>query len=49
MKAFYNRLRDRPNSFKVDALRQAMLETKRQSGWESPYHWAPFALVGDWQ
>lgn len=49
MKSFYHYLRERQNSFKVDALRQAILETKRQPGWESPYHWAPFALIGDWQ
>ncbi|HJZ80542.1 MAG TPA: CHAT domain-containing protein [Pyrinomonadaceae bacterium] len=49
MKTFYNHLRGRASGFKIDALRQAMLETKRQSGWDSPYYWAPFALLGDWQ
>jgi CHAT domain-containing protein len=49
MKSFYNGLREPACGYKVDALRQAMLETKRHPGWELPYHWAPFVLVGDWQ
>lgn len=49
MERFYTLLREQPAAYKVDALRQAMLETKAQPGWEAFYHWAPFVLVGDWQ
>jgi hypothetical protein len=49
MEHFYRLLREHPDMFKVDALRQAMLATKGQPHWDSFYHWAPFVLVGDWQ
>ncbi len=49
MKQFYTYLRTNPAMFKVDALRQAILDTKNQSHWASFYYWAPFVLIGDWQ
>ena len=49
MERFYTLLREQPALYKVDALRQAMLETRAQPGWDAFYHWAPFVLVGDWQ
>jgi CHAT domain-containing protein len=52
MEQFYSYLLNDPAILKVDALRQAMLETKNRPDkplWASFYHWAPFVLVGDWQ
>lgn len=49
MRQFYTYLRENPTMFKVDALRQAMLDTKAQPSWSSFYHWAPYVLVGDYQ
>jgi CHAT domain-containing protein len=50
MRQFYDRL---PNSsgriHRAEALRQAALWVRTQPGYESPYHWAPFVLYGDWQ
>lgn len=35
---------------KADALRRAMLETRAEkTQWATPYHWAPFVLIGDWR
>lgn len=31
------------------ALRQAQLEMLRESRWSDPYHWAGFALYGEWR
>lgn len=33
---------------KAQALREAVLNVRRTKGFESPYHWAPFILYGDW-
>lgn len=33
---------------KAQALREAVLNVKGTPGFESPYHWAPFVLYGDW-
>jgi CHAT domain-containing protein len=49
MQRFYDMLykegpSPRPSRAKV--LRQAMLDIRRQPGWEHPYYWAPFILVG---
>ena len=49
MQRFYNHLRENRDVTKVDALRQAMLETKAEERWASFDHWAPFVLVGDWR
>jgi CHAT domain-containing protein len=50
MHTFYDSLAD-PNQLvdKAKALRQAMLTVRDTPGFESPYHWAPFVLHGDWQ
>jgi CHAT domain-containing protein len=49
MKRFYELIRECATGYKVDALRQAILDTKAQPRWGSFYYWAPFVLVGDWQ
>ncbi len=33
---------------KAMALREAILETKKEAKFQSPYHWAPFVLHGKW-
>lgn len=33
---------------KAQALREAALAVRATAGFESPYHWAPFVLHGDW-
>jgi CHAT domain-containing protein len=50
MHIFYDSLAN-SNQFvdKAQALRQAMLAVRDTPGFESPYHWAPFVLHGDWQ
>ncbi|MEV7891996.1 CHAT domain-containing protein [Streptomyces sp. NPDC002817] len=48
MRRFYDHLLSRPGLAKADALRTAVLETMREPGWDSLYHWAPFTLIGDW-
>jgi len=48
MSRFYSYLREESNMFKVDALRQAILDTKSRPQWASFYHWAPFILIGDY-
>jgi CHAT domain-containing protein len=49
MMQFYKYLRQNPTLLKVNALRQAILDTKTQPRWASFYHWAPFVLIGDYQ
>ena len=52
MTDFYRRLYDdtadkaKPGAV---ALREAMLELRKQKQFEHPYYWAPFVLVGDWR
>jgi CHAT domain-containing protein len=31
------------------ALRQAQLSLRAEEEWRAPYHWAGFALQGDWR
>ena len=33
---------------KPEALRQAQLSIKSMPGYEHPYYWAPFIIIGDW-
>jgi CHAT domain-containing protein len=33
---------------KAEALRAAMLTVRGTPGFETPYHWAPYVLHGDW-
>ena len=50
MRRFYHLLRNGPEgTTKADALRRAMLDTRAHNGWSSLHHWAPFALIGDWE
>jgi CHAT domain-containing protein/tetratricopeptide (TPR) repeat protein len=50
MQMFYDRFRDPAKMVdKAEALRWAMLTVRDIPGFESPYHWAPFVLHGDWQ
>jgi CHAT domain-containing protein len=49
MRQFYYVLtRSDPAMSKAQALRQAMLTVRDTPGYETPYHWAPFVLYGDW-
>jgi CHAT domain-containing protein len=34
---------------KAQALRKAMLDLRATPGFDSPYHWAPYVLHGNWQ
>lgn len=34
---------------KVEALRQAQQRVARNAGYDHPYFWSPFVLVGDWR
>ncbi len=50
MQIFYDSLTDLDKTIdKAQALRRAMLAVRDTSGFDSPYHWAPFVLHGDWQ
>jgi len=33
----------------AEALREAQIELRKDSQWESPYYWAAFQLQGDWK
>ncbi|MEU9172321.1 CHAT domain-containing tetratricopeptide repeat protein [Streptomyces sp. NPDC048420] len=46
---FYHHLRENPAATTAHALRSATLDTLKRPCWSSLYHWAPFALVGDWE
>ncbi len=46
--AFYQALGDAGTS-KAEALRQAQLYLLRDGGYQHPFYWAPFVLVGNWQ
>ncbi len=47
MVEFYKNLKS--GMAKPEALRRAQLWLKSQKGYESPYYWAPFEMIGDWQ
>lgn len=50
MRFFYEKLTETDQTIdKAQALRQAMLTVRDTPGFDSPYHWAPFALYGDWR
>ena len=49
MRQFYAHLLADPSVLKVDALRQAMLDTMSQPEWAEFYHWASFVMIGDWR
>ena len=50
MRFFYDKLTKADKIIdKAQALRQAMLVVRDTPGFDSPYHWAPFVLYGDWQ
>lgn len=34
---------------KAEALRQAQQSVRRTAGYDHPYFWSPFILVGDWR
>lgn len=49
MRLFYDKLTETDQTIdKAQALRQAMLTVRDTPRFDSPYHWAPFALYGDW-
>lgn len=47
MERFYARLLagESPSA----ALREAQLSLRGDTGWQAPYHWAPFVLQGEWR
>jgi CHAT domain-containing protein/tetratricopeptide (TPR) repeat protein len=34
---------------KAEALQRAQMDIMEIEGWEHPYYWAPFKLIGDWR
>ncbi|MBC7821339.1 MAG: CHAT domain-containing protein, partial [Planctomycetaceae bacterium] len=49
MQRLLGRLKDSEQSIdKARTLRQIMLEMRETPGFQTPYHWAPFVLHGDW-
>lgn len=50
MRLFYEQLTDRNTLLdKALFLREAMLTVRSTSGFDAPYHWAPFVLHGSWR
>jgi CHAT domain-containing protein len=50
MRLFYDMLaNESAPADKALALRQAMLAVRATPGFDSPYHWAPFILHGNWR
>lgn len=50
MRGFYSRLSAKETvTDKAQCLRQAMLELRATPGFETPYHWAPYVLHGNWE
>ncbi len=50
MRFFYDLLAQADTKVdKAQALRRALLAVRATPGFERPYHWAPFALYGDWR
>jgi CHAT domain-containing protein len=45
MKEFYMQLK--AGKDKAFALQLAQIKVMNTKGWEHPYYWAPFVLVGD--
>jgi CHAT domain-containing protein len=48
MRQFYENWRKKGME-KPEALRRAQLALKKTPGYEHPYYWAPFVIIGDWQ
>ena len=48
MVEFYRNLRNGEGLSKAEALRLAQLKIMREKGYEHPFYWAPFIIVGDW-
>jgi CHAT domain-containing protein len=46
MIAFHKQLTSSPSMGKAEALRQAQLGIMRKRGYEHPFYWSPFVLVG---
>lgn len=52
MPLFYEELQANSHITKAEALRQAqlkLLKNDKNKGWDKPYHWAPYTLVGNWR
>lgn len=52
MPLFYEELQADSKITKAEALRRAQLklwEIDKNKGWDKPYHWAPYTLVGNWR
>ncbi|MEM9163431.1 MAG: CHAT domain-containing protein, partial [Cyanobacteria bacterium P01_F01_bin.4] len=37
-----------PNTSRADILRQAQIELLKTPGYQAPFYWAPYVLVGNW-
>jgi CHAT domain-containing protein len=48
MGRFYRELTNPDAITKVEALRRAQLSILRTAGYESPFFWAPYILIGNW-
>jgi CHAT domain-containing protein/tetratricopeptide (TPR) repeat protein len=50
MQTFYRIRESKPGTTKAEALRQAQLALLNGSaGYDHPYYWAPFILIGNWR
>lgn len=48
MAEFYSELASNPGLSKAEALRRAQVTVKQQPGFEHPFFWSAFVLVGNW-
>jgi hypothetical protein len=49
MQLFYDTVAETRTTDKARILRRAILAVRETPGFDTPYHWAPFVLHGDWQ
>ena len=49
MVEFYRNLRANEGLTKAESLRLAQLQLMQTKGYEHPFYWAPFVIVGDWR
>ncbi|HEU4390902.1 MAG TPA: CHAT domain-containing protein, partial [Blastocatellia bacterium] len=49
MKRFYTHIFGPAHLPPPAALREAQLDLRRRTPWQSPYHWAGFVIQGEWR